>query len=198
MTNAVWMCYTLFREENMESFSNIDFKNLKTKPCSYKQLIDFFKDEAKLASDIESIKDVEIRKEYMSEALEYYAKKYDCDTKDVFFGDINFRKEFWNGDIRFPYVVVVGSLRAKDCYITATNLKVVLGDLDLTRTTANISSLEYAKKLIATGANIKYICKDVRVDELVCNENCACENVKDCFKKQLQNKKEEKERGKSI
>lgn len=167
----------------------IDFENLNEKPCSYKQLLTIFKDEAKLATDIESIRNHYIRTEYILEAQNYYAEKYDCDAKDVFFGDINFRRGYWNGLIIFPYVVVVGSLRAKNCEISAPSLQAVLGELDLTGATANISSLEYARKLVVTGANIKYFNKDMKVGELVCNKNCFCKGLEGCFKSQVEEKK---------
>ena len=160
-------------------------EDLMKKGYSYKELIDIVKDEIKLANQIYFIKDPEVQIEYLSKAREYYGKKYKCDKNLVFLGDINFRKDFWKGGVGFHYAIVIGSLSAKDCYITAPNLKVVLGDLDLSRATANISSLEYARKLVVTGANIKNFNKDMKVDELICNENCLCKDFNDCFKNQI-------------
>lgn len=155
----------------------------------YKSLLKTYQDDAELARDIEQLKDPIFRDRLIDAGKDYYAEKHGCDKSEVFFGDINFSKQLWNGLIVFPYKVVVGSLRARMCDISAPDLEVVYGDLDLTAANANILSLKYAKKLVATGADIKYFNKEMEVDELVCNKNCLCKGFNDCFKGQIERKK---------
>lgn len=156
----------------------------------YKSLLKTYQDDAELARDIEKIKDPIFRDRLIDAGKDFYAEKHGCDKSEVFFGDINFSKQFWNGLIVFPYKVVVGSLRARMCDISAPDLEVVYGDLDLTAADANILSLKYAKKLVATGANIKYFNKSMKVDELVCNKNCIHKGFHDCFKDQIEIQKD--------
>lgn len=151
-----------------------------------------YDDDEELIRDIERLSNQRIQQSLLDGAREYYAKKYNCKENEVFLGDIKFRPFYWKNGVRFPYVVVIGNVAAREIGFYAQDLKVVLGELDLTASTASIPSLTYAKRLIVKGADIKAYDENLKVEVLYCNSCKQCEQIKNCMKRKAEKPDREK------
>ncbi len=140
-------------------------------------------DDLTLIGDIERLGDQKAKARLLDGAREYYAKQYNCLPDEVFLGDLKFRPFYWKNGIVLPHVVIVGNLRAQNCTISASGLRVVYGELDLTGAKVeSLSSLEYANRLVVTGATIENMNPNAEIDELVCNDKVGCKGFENCPK----------------
>ena len=113
-----------------------------------------------LDKTIEAIKECDdevLKSKLIADLKQHFAKKYNVDVKDVFFGDYrdSSLKKSYRG---FPYKVVVGDITFLDKNTDASNLKAVVGKLTAKRTTI-FPELEYAKEIDFNGGIIESLPK---------------------------------------
>lgn len=157
---------------------------MKTPLELYEGMKEICDDDLTLLSDIERLENQKGKDRLLEGAKQYYAKQYGCLPEEVWLGDMKFRPFYWKNGIILPYVVIVGNLRAPNCTISASGLRVVYGELDLSGAKVeSLANLEYVKCMIVTGATIENMNPNAEIDELICNEKCKCEENPNCLKK---------------
>lgn len=157
---------------------------MKTPLELFEGMKEICEDDLTLINDIERLDNQKGKDRLLAGAREYYAKQYNCLPDEVFIGDLKFRPFYWKNGVILPYVVLVGNLRAQNCTISASGLRVVYGELDLSGAKVeSLSSLEYVKRLVVTGATVENINPNAEIDELICNEKCKSKAHAFCMKK---------------
>ena len=145
---------------------------MKQTKISYDELLEEYgSDENFVLNMIDSLTDKTEQDRLIASVEEHYAKKYNCETQEVFYGSVKFRRGYWD-NVLFPYTVIVGNLSARGCNISAPNLKAVIGELDLTGAFADIRALERVDQLIVNDATIRAYNPDMKVGNLTCNGKC--------------------------